>query len=926
MAEPAPRILWSLLLGMVIGLAPLNAPAQTLQQYVYGSVPATSTTSEVAAYSKNGSTGALSALLASPFADALQGGAVAIDGQGRFLFVVNPSTSNISMFQIDQTTGNLSEVKGSPFSTGPTENPQMAATSPNCLATEKSGQFLYVGYRFGNFSGQGSVNEYLIDATNLQLVPLAGQPTLDIPSSPIGLIADPKGAHLYVGLGANETTGIQDAETQVYSIDSATGQLSLVGSAGNARTNGTAIAIDPQGRFFFDGWGSSTGAAIDSALISPADGTATTGISTVPLPSGIVPSAMLAESSGKFMYVQEGNTAFAYSINQTTGALTQGPARLAVLSFGFGTAAADPLGPYIYSLQSDGIHGLLVDPTSGNLSDIPGSPFSIGAVSRGKLTITGAPAVQAVSGPVAQFFPPSVNFGSVALGQTSNSQMVTLTNTGGQQLDLSSIALGGSDAGDFVATPNCPAVLAVNVTCSISVDFVPAAAGLREAALLARDNAPGSPQSIPLSGTGIAAQPAVTLSPGALSFPTTTQGNTSASQSVTVTNSGNATLHVSSVLLSGANPNDFVMVNGCSGAYPVNATCTVNVSFSPQGAGQRLASVLITDDAPGSPQPVQLSGMGGALPSTKPGVTLSTSAISFGAVTQGTTGAPRNITLTNSGGSTLHISSVQLGGVSPGDVSLSNGCNAGSYVVNASCTLTVTFAPVDLGQRSASITIADDAPNSPQTISISASVNPALTVAPAVSGGTTVTVPSGQIANFNLVLTPGAGFSGSASFTCSGAPTAAMCSAPSLQLTGATPVPYTISVSTTGSARIISRLRWPDPKRPKVVRWLGVLSFSGVLSLVAFCFGALRRQTNGISLLRAREAMAFALFVMAVNVAGVYAAGCGGGSVGRVSAQATPTLVTPSGTTTLTVTPVVTTSSGKQLPPLQAIQLTLIVN
>jgi hypothetical protein len=185
------------------------------------------------------------------------------------------------------------------------------------------------------------------------------------------------------------STGFQDAGTQVYSIDSLSDQLLLVGSAGNARTNGTAIAIDPKNRFFFDSWGSTRGAAIDSALISPTDGTATTGISTVPLPQGIVSSAMLAESSGNFLYVQEGSAAFAYSINQTTGALTQGSTALPVLSFGPGTAVADPLGPYVYSLQADGVHGFLVDPTTGNLSEIPGSPFSIGLATQGKLTITG---------------------------------------------------------------------------------------------------------------------------------------------------------------------------------------------------------------------------------------------------------------------------------------------------------------------------------------------------------------------------------------------------------------------------------------------------------------------------------------------------------------------------------------------------------
>jgi hypothetical protein len=163
----------------------------------------------MAAYVKDGQTGALSAVPGSPFPDGLPGGVMAVDALGRFLFVANTSASNISMFQIDQSTGNLLEVPGSPFSSGPTENPNMAPTLPVCLTVEKSGQFLYVGYHFGNFPNQGAINEYLIDATNRQLVPLSAQPTVDIASVPIGVLADPRGVHLYIGLGANPSTGVQ---------------------------------------------------------------------------------------------------------------------------------------------------------------------------------------------------------------------------------------------------------------------------------------------------------------------------------------------------------------------------------------------------------------------------------------------------------------------------------------------------------------------------------------------------------------------------------------------------------------------------------------------------------------------------------------------------------------------------------------------
>jgi hypothetical protein len=203
MAQQAPRSSLSLRvlnksnfarLLLLHGTMSTTAMPQTpQQQYVYSSVPVTTATSQVAAYAKNSQNGTLSGVVGAPFADSLQGGAMAIDGLGHFLFVINPSTSNISMLQINQSTGSLTEVPGSPFSTGPTKNPAMAPTSPACIATEKSGQFLYVGYRFGNFVGQGAINEYLIDAVNRQLVPLPGQRTTDIPSAPIGLVSDPKG-------------------------------------------------------------------------------------------------------------------------------------------------------------------------------------------------------------------------------------------------------------------------------------------------------------------------------------------------------------------------------------------------------------------------------------------------------------------------------------------------------------------------------------------------------------------------------------------------------------------------------------------------------------------------------------------------------------------------------------------------------------
>ena len=897
----------------------VTAAAQTpQQQYIYGSVPVTTATSQVAAYVENAASGALSVVAGSPLADSLQGGAIAIDGLGRFLFVINPSTSNISMLQINQGTGSLTEVPGSPFSTGPTENPAMAPTIPACIAAEKSGQFLYVGYRFGNFPGQGAINEYLIDGVNRQLVPLPGQPTIDIPSAPIGLITDPKGLHLYAGLGRNPSTGVDAGGTTVYSIDPVTGVLGVSGSAGNGVSAGRSIAIDPRGRFFFDGWGATLG-TIDSALISPADGTALTGISSVTL-ANQVPAAMLVDSSGKFLYVQQGSAPVVYNIDQTNGALAVPATPLAIFSFSSGSAAADPLGPFLYSLQQDGVHGFLIEAQTGALSEIPGSPFG-GTAAPGTLAITGIP-LQAVSGPVAALFPASEGFASITVGQSSNSKLVTLTNTGDQALSVTSINLTGADPADFLVTPNCsaPTVLAPNATCTISVVFSPTAAGARQASLTITDNAPGSPQSILLSGTGAAPLPAVTLMPGSLNFTTTTVGSSSPAQNITVTSSGSAPLHISSVLSSGANPSDFQVNNVCAGTYPNGAGCNIAVTFSPVGVGQRTATLLISDDAPNSPQSVQMTGTAAAPPPGTPVVKLTPSSLSFGTATQGTNAAPQIITLTSAGTGTLQIVGVALGGTNAGDFSLSNHCAAAAYPVGTTCTIGVSLTPFATGARSAIIAITDDAPNSPQTVSLSATVVAALTISPAAPGSNSVTVTAGQTAVFTLQLTPGTGFAGSASFACAGAPAAATCTAPNVQISGGMPITYLVNVATTKNSMMVAPPQWPQLLP---IIWLTVSQLAacvGIFMVVLYAWRLRGLSTMG-RLLRG------AALTLLVSACVFEAAGCGAGASSAVP-QNVPSLQTagtPQGTSTITLMPSVVTSTGTPVSGIPPVQLTLTV-
>jgi hypothetical protein len=105
--------------------------------------------------------------------------------------------------------------------------------------------------------------------------------------------------------------------------------------------------------------------------------------------------------------------------------------------------------------------------------------------------------------------------------------------------------------------------------------------------------------------------PAVMLSPSTLNFsPAQLVGTTSASQPVTLTNTGTATLTITSIGFTGANASEFGETDKCGPALAAGVSCTINVTFTPTAVGTAAASLSITDNAAGSPQTVALAGIG----------------------------------------------------------------------------------------------------------------------------------------------------------------------------------------------------------------------------------------------------------------------------------------------------------------------------
>ncbi len=101
-------------------------------------------------------------------------------------------------------------------------------------------------------------------------------------------------------------------------------------------------------------------------------------------------------------------------------------------------------------------------------------------------------------------------------------------------------------------------------------------------------------------------------------------------------------------------------------------------------------------------------------------VSLSPNSLAFGSQSVNTTSAPQTVNLTNSGNTTLNITSISIGGTNGGDFAQSNTCGA-SVASGGGCTISVTFTPSATGTRVGTLTITDNASGSPQTVSLTGS-------------------------------------------------------------------------------------------------------------------------------------------------------------------------------------------------------------
>lgn len=305
--------------------------------------------------------------------------------------------------------------------------------------------------------------------------------------------------------------------------------------------------------------------------------------------------------------------------------------------------------------------------------------------------------------------PPSHDFGAVPVNPSpAPTTTFTLANGGSAAIDIGTINTGN---GAFTVLypsssspcPSPPFTLAGGASCMLTVQFNPSVNGSFTGKLDVL-----GPTGFPLASSDLkgATNGLPVLDPIG-PFPSTTVGDESTPQPVTLRNQGGSDYLITTISITAGGTNFRIISNPCNGTtLAPMATCTVQVVFTPTSTGP-LSGTLRVTGSPGAPVSATLSGTGMEGP-TPPGPTSASTYPNpwlepidpFGPQTLGTTSAPHSTRLRNLGTANYIIISI----VTSGDFGVVNDCPQ-VLVPKAYCTLQLTFTPETEGALKGSVTV-----------------------------------------------------------------------------------------------------------------------------------------------------------------------------------------------------------------------------
>jgi FG-GAP-like repeat/Abnormal spindle-like microcephaly-assoc'd, ASPM-SPD-2-Hydin len=187
----------------------------------------------------------------------------------------------------------------------------------------------------------------------------------------------------------------------------------------------------------------------------------------------------------------------------------------------------------------------------------------------------------------------------------------------------------------------------------------------------------------------------VSFSPTApLVFPVRLINTSSSPESVTLTNTGAASLSISSIKASG----QFQINNTCGSSVAAGGSCAIAAVFRPRSEGTHTGLIELVDSASSKPQFIELSGQATV-------VKLSATSLNYGSQKVGTKSPPQVLTATNEGSVALTFSLVSITGKNAKDFSQTNNCLSGQIPPGGKCAVTVTFSPTKTGARTGTLYI-----------------------------------------------------------------------------------------------------------------------------------------------------------------------------------------------------------------------------
>jgi YVTN family beta-propeller protein len=254
------------------------------------------------------------------------------------------------------------------------QTPQTEGTSPKGLALLPSKKFLYVANSSGN-----TISIFNVGSDGS--LTLSGTPT-PAGQGPDAAVIDPSGKYLLV-------TNSFSNDISVFSIDASTGALSQVGSTVPANTGPSEILITPSGKFVYvtnPGQGTVTAFTFSNGVLGL--------VPNSPIFSGLGAIGLAVDSSGRFLYVanaaatnssvpSQGNIS-GFNIDPNTGALTPilGSPFTSINGSLPTALTVDPSGRFVYAITSESSFSIwcfAITPTNGQLTAVTNSPFSLTA-------------------------------------------------------------------------------------------------------------------------------------------------------------------------------------------------------------------------------------------------------------------------------------------------------------------------------------------------------------------------------------------------------------------------------------------------------------------------------------------------------------------------------------------------------------------